>query len=62
VCIPCCIKSPGISVKKGDALIAVETDKVNVDVPVPEYGRLIQVSAREGDLVRFGAVTAVIAK
>jgi len=56
------MKSPGISVKKGDALIAVETDKVNVDVQGPEYDRLIQVSACEGERVRFGAVIAVIAK
>ena len=44
------IRSQGISVKHGDALIQVETDKVNVDVQAPEYGRLIQVSAQEGDL------------
>ena len=56
------MKIPGISVKKGDALNAVETDKVNVDVRAPGYDRPIQVSARAGDLVRFGAVIAVIAK
>ena len=54
------IKSPGATVKKGDALLEVETDKVNVEVEAPEDGTLIQISASEGDFVKFGAVVAVI--
>lgn len=54
------IKSQGASVKKGDALLEVETDKVNVEVEAPEDGTLIQISASEGDFVKFGAVVAVI--
>ena len=56
------IKSQGESVKKGDALLEVETDKVNVEVEAPEDGTLIHVSASEGDFVKFGAVVAVIEK
>ena len=56
------IASPGASVKKGDALLEVETDKVNVEVEAPEDGTLIQVSANEGDFVKFGAVVAAIEK
>jgi pyruvate/2-oxoglutarate dehydrogenase complex dihydrolipoamide acyltransferase (E2) component len=56
------IKSQGESVKKGDALLEVETDKVNVEVEAPQDGRLIQVSAKVGDFVKFGAVVAVIEK
>jgi pyruvate/2-oxoglutarate dehydrogenase complex dihydrolipoamide acyltransferase (E2) component len=56
------IKSQGESVKKGDALLEVETDKVNVEVEAPEDGTLNQVSANEGDFVKFGAVVAVIEK
>lgn len=56
------IASPGASVKKGDALLEVETDKVNVEVEAPEDGTLIQVNAKEGDFVKFGAVVAVIEK
>ena len=54
------IKSLGASVKKGDALLEVETDKVNVEVEAPEDGKLIPISANEGDFVKFGAVVAVI--
>ena len=56
------IKSRGDRVKKGDALLEVETDKVNVEVEAPQDGTLIEVSANEGDLVKFGAVVAVIEK
>ena len=56
------IKNQGNSVKRGDALLEVETDKVNVEVEAPEDGTLIQVSAHEGDFVKFGAVVAVIEK
>ncbi len=54
------IKSQGAMVKKGDALLEVETDKVNVEVEAPQDGTLIHISADEGDLVKFGAVVAVI--
>ena len=54
------IKSQGAMVKKGDALLEVETDKVNVEVEAPQDGTLIHISAGEGDLVKFGAVVAVI--
>jgi len=56
------IKSQGESVKKGDALLEVETDKVNVEPHAPQHGTLIHVSASEGDFVKFGAVVAVIEK
>jgi len=56
------IKPPGASVKKGEALLEVETDKVNVEIEAPEDGQLGDVSAQEGDFVKFGAVVAVIDK
>ena len=56
------IKEPGTKVKKGEALLEVETDKVNVEIEAPEDGRLSEINAREGDFVKFGAVVAVIDK
>ena len=56
------IKSQGTRVKKGDALLEVGTDKVNVEVEAPGDSTLIQVSAHEGDFVKYGAVVAVIEK
>jgi len=54
------IKSQGASVKKGDALLEVETDKVNVEIEAPDDGQLNEIKAQEGDFVKFGAVVAVI--
>jgi pyruvate dehydrogenase E2 component (dihydrolipoamide acetyltransferase)/2-oxoglutarate dehydrogenase E2 component (dihydrolipoamide succinyltransferase) len=56
------IKSPGETVKKGEALLEVETDKVNVEVEAPDDGRLSSISANAGDFVKFGAVVAVVEK
>ena len=54
------LKTPGTEVKKGEALLEVETDKVNVEIEAPDDGRLTQIGAQEGDFVKFGAVVAVI--
>jgi pyruvate/2-oxoglutarate dehydrogenase complex dihydrolipoamide acyltransferase (E2) component len=54
------IKSQGEIVKKGEALLEVETDKVNVEVESPEDGTLNRISIKEGEFVKFGAVVAVI--
>ncbi|MGE5218340.1 MAG: lipoyl domain-containing protein [Chloroflexota bacterium] len=54
------IKEPGVAVKKGEALLEVETDKVNVEIEAPEDGQLSAINAREGDFVKFGSVVAVI--
>ena len=54
------IKDSGSAVKKGEALLEVETDKVNVEIEAPADGTLAEVSAKEGDFVKFGAAVAVI--
>ena len=56
------IKNQGDKVRKGEALLEVETDKVNVEIEAPDNGELLEISAREGDLIKFGAVVAVIDK
>ena len=56
------IKAKGARVQKGEALLEVETDKVNVEIESPDEGQLEEVRAQEGDFVKFGAVVAVIAK
>ena len=56
------LKTKGAKVQKGDALLEVETDKVNVEVEAPEDGLLDEITAQEGDFVKFGAVVAVIDK
>lgn len=56
------LKGEGAQVRKGEALLEVETDKVNVEIESPDDGQLEQISAREGDFVKFGAVVAVVDK
>jgi pyruvate/2-oxoglutarate dehydrogenase complex dihydrolipoamide acyltransferase (E2) component len=56
------IKTQGASVQKGEALLEVETDKVNVEIESPDDGQLEEISAQEGEFVKFGAVVAVIDK
>ena len=54
------LKEQGAKVQKGEALLEIETDKVNVEIESPADGRLGQIHAAEGDIVKFGAVVAVI--
>ena len=54
------LKEKGAQVQKGEALLEVETDKVNVEIESPADGLLGQINAAEGDFVKFGAVVAVI--
>jgi pyruvate/2-oxoglutarate dehydrogenase complex dihydrolipoamide acyltransferase (E2) component len=54
------LKTEGAAVHKGEALLEVETDKVNVEIDSPSDGRLCEISAGTGDFVKFGATVAVI--
>jgi 2-oxoglutarate dehydrogenase E2 component (dihydrolipoamide succinyltransferase) len=56
------LKAQGAKVRKGEALLEVETDKVNVEIESPDDGQLEEISAQEGDFVKFGAVVGVIDK
>lgn len=53
-------KQRGEKVQKGEPLLEVETDKVNVEIEAPESGFLEEVRAIEGDVVRFNSVVAII--
>lgn len=56
------LKQPGARVKKGDALLEVETDKVNVEIEAPEDGVLTELRVQAGETVKFSSVVAVIDK
>ena len=56
------LKKQGDKVHKGQAIVEVETDKVNVEVEAPEDGLLSQIYAQEGEYVKFGSVVAAIDK
>src|SRR5947199_10159310 len=54
-------KSAGDAVKPGDNLFEIETDKVSMEVPSIAAGVLTEIRAAEGEVVKVGAVVAVIA-
>src|SRR5690242_7712948 len=54
------LKQPGASVRKGEALVEIETDKVTVEIEAPASGVLQQVSAQPGDVVPVGHTIALI--
>ena len=51
---------PGDFVAEGDAIVDVTTDKVDVEVPAPASGVVLEISAKEGDTVAVGAKLAVL--
>ena len=56
------LKPKGAKVRKGEALLEVETDKVNVEIEALEDGLLDEITTQEADFAKFGAVVAVIDK
>ena len=54
------LKHEGDSVKQGDALVELETDKVNVEVSAEASGVLQKIVKQEGDEVTVGDVIAMI--
>ena len=51
-------KRPGDTVKRGEALFAVETDKVNTDVESPQDGILGEILVLEGERAEVGQILA----
>ena len=54
------LKQEGDAVKAGDVLVALETDKVNIEVAADQNGVLQQILRREGDNVAIGDVLGVL--
>lgn len=54
------LKQPGESVDKGEFIVELETDKVNVEVISEEAGTVQQLMAAEGDTVEVGQVIAIV--
>ena len=51
---------PGAWVTKGEPLVEVMTDKVNIEVEAPISGRLIKVLAQDGDVLPIGTPLALL--
>ena len=54
------LKAPGDTVRKGEPLLEIETDKVTVEIESPAAGVLRDVTAAEGDVVPVGQTIALI--
>ena len=55
------IKAPGDTVRKGEPIAEIETDKVTMELEAPASGVLSAVTAQEGDVVPVGHTIAQIA-
>src|SRR2546430_4999520 len=53
-------KSAGDSVKPGDNLFEIETDKVSMEVPATSAGVLAEIRVNAGEVALVGAVVAVV--
>jgi 2-oxoisovalerate dehydrogenase E2 component (dihydrolipoyl transacylase) len=54
------LKSEGDMVKRDEPLVEVVTDKVNAEIPSPFEGKLVKISAAEGETVSVGAIIGQI--
>jgi len=54
------LKKPGDTVKRGDIIAEVETDKANMEVEVYDSGLLERILVQEGETAPIGQVIAVI--
>ena len=50
------LKREGETVEADEAIVELETDKVNLEVPSPISGTLSEISFKDGDTVEVGAV------
>jgi pyruvate dehydrogenase E2 component (dihydrolipoamide acetyltransferase) len=51
---------PGERITKGEPLLEVMTDKINIEVEAPIDGRLVKVLAQDGDVLPIGAPLALL--
>jgi len=56
------LKNEGEAVSRGDTLVELETDKVNLDVAATEDGILSRIEKQEGEVVTVGELLGVIAE
>ncbi len=56
------LKKEGETVEADEAIVELETDKVNLEVPSPISGTLSEISFKDGDTVEVGAVLGSISK
>jgi len=56
------LKNEGEKVNADEAIVELETDKVNIEVPAPSNGIIEKISVKEGQTVNVGALLGTIAE
>ena len=56
------LKKKGEIVEADEAIVELETDKVNLEVPSPISGTLSEISFKDGDTVEVGAILGLISE
>jgi 2-oxoglutarate dehydrogenase E2 component (dihydrolipoamide succinyltransferase) len=56
------LKKPGDYVSKGEYVVELETDKVNVEIISEQEGTLTELRANEGDTVQVGETIAIVSE
>src|SRR5437899_2421364 len=54
------LKRAGDTVRKGEPIVEIETDKITVEIEAPASGVLRDVTAQEGDVVPVGRTIAIV--
>ena len=56
------LKKKGDHVQADEAIVELETDKVNLEVPSPIDGVLSEISSKDGETVEVGALLGTISQ
>jgi len=56
------LKNKGETVNADEAIVELETDKVNLEVPAPISGIISEINSKDGDTVEVGAVLGTISE
>ena len=54
------LKQPGDTLRQDEPLLEISTDKVDTEIPAPAAGTLLQVFAKDGDVVAVNQIIALI--
>ena len=56
------LKKEGDSVEADEAIVELETDKVNLEVPSPIDGVLSEINSKDGETVEVGALLGTVSE
>ena len=56
------LKKKGDTVNADEPIVELETDKVNVEVPSPVNGVILEINSKDGETVQVGSVLGSISE